>query len=511
MIAKGKINQELELIFNSLDTECKGFIRSSDFWDILDYNGIKKSDIRLKSVRESLSDSDDMKIDFSLFLSLISDKKIIIRALKGELVIPDFKDFVKHIEGIFNKLSKVKDGECASYIPQLARVDPDKFAISICTIDGQMCDFGNYNESFSVQSVCKPINYCIAHDELGSDKVHEHVGREPSGRSFNEMALNQEGLPHNPLINSGAIMTTSLIKPKEEMCDRFDFVLNFWKSLSGGLKPTFNNSIYLSERSTADRNFALGYFMRENNAFPEGTKLHDTLEFYFQCCAVEMNTNSLANVASTFANGGVQPKSGLKIFNSQTIKDCLSIMNSCGMYDFSGEHAFRYGIPAKSGVSGSMFLVIPNVMGIAIWSPRLDKIGNTIRGTEFTKEITKIFNFHNYDNLIINGNKTDPTKRKYKNEVSNTQSLIWAASKGDILEIQRLEASGVDLNYSDYDGRTALHLAASEGRLDVVKFLSNRNNIKIDPKDRWGNTPMDEAKKGSYNTIVNFLKKVLSK
>ena len=151
------------------------------------------------------------------------------------------------------------------------------------------------------------------------------------------MALNKDGLPHNPLINSGAIMSCALLKPELDMSDRFDHVLKTWEDLSGGIKPSFNNSVYLSERKTADRNFALAYFMSESDAFPENTNLVETLEFYFQCCSIEVTASAMANAASTLANGGMQPQTGQQIFDPNTVKNCLSLMNSCGMYDFSGE------------------------------------------------------------------------------------------------------------------------------------------------------------------------------
>ena len=141
-----------------------------------------------------------------------------------------------------------------------------------------------------VRSLRDPINYCLALEEQGLDKVHQHVGHEPSGRSFNELTLNSQGLPHNPLINSGAIMCSSLIQPNKSTADRFEHVLQTWKRGCHSKNIRFNNSVYLSERETADRNFALAYFMRENKAFPENTDLYKTLEFYFQCCSIETNS-----------------------------------------------------------------------------------------------------------------------------------------------------------------------------------------------------------------------------
>lgn len=501
----------LTSLFNSIDVSSKGYITNEHFWKELAKSGILQDDPRLLKVREefnrvSKAKGKEHKINLDEFKKTINQNVVVNKTLTGDLAIPDFQSFTKEIIDIFKDTEGNTDGKVADYIPQLARVNPKLYAVSICTVDGQRFSYGDYNKSFCLQSTCKPINYCIAHEELGEETLHNHIGREPSGRSFNEMALNNDGLPHNPLINSGAIMCSSLIQRDLDVADRFDHVLKSWTDLSGGEEPTFNNSVYLSERQTADRNFALAYFMRENNAFPPKTDIIETLEFYFQCCSIEVKSTSMASAAATLANGGVNPLTGKKVFNSATVKNSLSLMNSCGMYDFSGEFAFKIGFPAKSGVSGSLLVVIPNVMGICIWSPRLDELGNSVRGVEFCKILGEKYNFHNYDTLVSNSTKKNPRKKKYESIIDSVISLIWAASAGDIDEIQRLEAMGADLNASDYDGRTAIHLAASEGQLEVVKYFMNKN-VNLSPKDRWGGTPLKDAKKGKHTKVVELLEK----
>uniref|UniRef100_A0A914V5P7 glutaminase n=1 Tax=Plectus sambesii TaxID=2011161 RepID=A0A914V5P7_9BILA len=167
---------------------------------------------------------------------------------------------------------------------------------------------------------------------------------------------------------------------------------------------------FLSERDTADRNFALAYFMKECKCFPESKQsLKDTLDFYFQLCSLEANCESLAVMAATLANGGVCPLTGVKCLANRPCRDVLSLMYSCGMYDYSGQFAFHVGLPAKSGVSGAMIVVIPNLMGICMWSPPLDKMGNSVRGVEFCKEMINKFKFHNYDTLLhAEAEKFDP-------------------------------------------------------------------------------------------------------
>ena len=312
-------------------------------------------------------------------------------------VIPDFASFSTDLRDIFDKTRPLDQGAVAAYIPQLARVPARHWGAAVCTVDGARWAAGDVDVEFTAQSCMKPINYCIALEESGEDVVHQVVGREPSGRGFNELTLNKEDRPHNPMINAGAIATCSLIKRREPTSDRFDFVMDQWRQLAGGEKAGFSNAVYLSEKERGDRNYALGYFMKEQKVFPQGTDLLPTLEFYFQCCSIETTCRKMATIAATLANGGVCPTTGKRIFSPRTVRACLSLMYSSGLYDFSGEFAFTVGLPAKSGVSGALMVVVPNVLGLCTWSPRLDSFGNSVRGIAFCKELVSRFNFHLFD------------------------------------------------------------------------------------------------------------------
>ena len=162
-------------------------------------------------------------------------------------------------------------------------------------------------------------------------------------------------------------------------------------------KPSFANSMYLSESETAVRNKCLGFMMEEAGAFMPGTNLLQTLEIYFMNCSIELDCNMMAAVASTLANGGVNPVTGKRVFEQKVVRNTLSLMASCGMYDFSGQFAFSMGFPAKSGVGGAILIVIPGLMGICTYSPRLDELGNSVRGVEFCHALAKKFTFHVFD------------------------------------------------------------------------------------------------------------------
>lgn len=481
----------LQNCFFTFDITNKGFIKKQEIIDLFLKRGFAMNNPYATGIAKGLKEvSREEKIDLKKFLQITSGQVAVMKKIMSDqMIIPNFHLFRSNIEAVFKDVSLNTGGETAQYIPQLANVDPEQFGLSICTVDNQKASFGDSEVPFCVQSTCKPINYCVAMELNGADYVHKHVGREPSGRSFNEIALNKVNLPHNPLINSGAIMSSSLIHSDKDLATRFENISHFWRELSGGVRPGFNNSVYHSEKDTADRNFALAHHMREMKAFPENTNIRETLDFYFQCCSIEITAESMAMVAATLANSGVCPSTGKRIFSSETVKNCLSLMYSCGMYDFSGEFAFKVGLPAKSGVSGALMIIVPNVMGIAVWSPRLDEIGNSVRGVDFAIKLSEKYSLHVYDDITtMGGKKINPVKNEsheYNNLVFN---FISAASEGNLNEVKRILSLELDVNAADYDNRTALHLAAEENQKEVVEYLI-AHGAKTDIKDRFGNTP----------------------
>jgi glutaminase len=494
-------------LFDSFDRDKDDRVSHWEVLARLQRCGLLPDDPRIHA---ALAGADEIgkRVDFEQFTQLAQhNSSVIRRAVEGNLAVPDFAALSADFERMYRELLPLTSGAVADYIPQLRRVDPDQLAIAVCTVDGQRFSVGDAGNAFCLQSVSKTVSYCLALDEHGASRVHRHVGREPSGQSFNELALNRRGLPHNPMVNAGAIMTTSLIKPDLDLADRFDHVAATWRRLTGGGRIGFNNAVYLSERHTADRNFALGYSMRENGAFPPGVDLHETLEFYFQNCAIEVDAELLAIAAASLANAGVCPLTEDPVFGADTVQSCLSLMSSCGMYDFSGEFAFTIGLPAKSGVSGALMVVIPGLMGICVWSPRLDEHGNSVRGIEFCRQLVAEYNVHVFDSLAtVRGRtgKRDPRRKRNQSQIENVVALTWAASQGDLNEVRALIAAGVDPATADYDGRTALHLAAAEGHLDVVEYLLGTGTEPA-PIDRWGGTPLSDAEANGHTTITDLL------
>ena len=468
--------------------------------------GIHKMDPRFKNIFETNSINSE---DSNNFLTKYDN---------GQLEVNNWSEITKIIKDIYNQVKNDNKGNVADYIPQLASVDSELFGIVAVTVDGQVFEIGDVKNKFCVQSCSKPITYGIGIENYGENYVHNFIGKEPSGRNFNELCLDIDNLPHNPLINSGAIMSASLIEPESYQADRFDFALNYWKRLTAGNYISFNNSVYLSEKDTADRNYCLAYMMQEKESFKKGKSqeiakkrkrswnlgdLVKNLEIYFQFCSLETDLLGAGLLAATLANGGVNPWTQDKIFKYSTVKKVLTLMLTCGMYDYSGEWNYRIGIPGKSGVSGLIYGVVPGVMGIAVYSPKLDKIGNSYRGVEFFKLFSQKLNIHVFDNEY-DSDKTSISRKEVTNNNLLGYLLLDASSKNDLETIKEVLSKGCNVNFQDYDKRTALHLAVSESNIDIIKFLIRRD---ADPnlKDRWGKTPIDET---NHETIIKILNKV---
>ncbi|GBP28168.1 Glutaminase kidney isoform, mitochondrial [Eumeta japonica] len=511
-----------DVLFDMFKNDDTGLLPVGKFLAALRTTGIRKNDPRVKEVmhnlykvhKESNSEGgspETLKLDKKTFKEVIAPNIVLItRAFRSQFVIPDFQDFIKDIEEMYWAAKCNMDGKLASYIPQLARANQEHWGVSVCTIDGQRFSIGDVTVPFTLQSCSKPLTYAMALETLGPDVVHNYVGTEPSGRNFNELVLDHNMKPHNPMINAGAILVCSLLKtldkPEMTLAEKFDYVMSFFSRMAGNEVLGFNNAVFLSEREAADRNYALGFYMREHKCYPEKTNLRECMDFYFQCCSMEANCEIMSVMAATLANGGICPITDEKVLRPDSVRNVLSLMHSCGMYDYSGQFAFKVGLPAKSGVSGAMLIVVPNVMGICTWSPPLDPLGNSCRGLQFCDDLIRRFNFHKYDNIRYASHKKDPRRYKFESTGLSIVNLLFSAASGDLSALRRHHLSGMDMTLSDYDGRTALHLAAAEGHLACVDFLLSQCGVPHDPRDRWGSRPLNEAETFGHATVVQYLK-----
>lgn len=312
---------------------------------------------------------------------------------------PRFAELEEALGELYPAARAATGGEVSRQIPRLALVDPELFGVAACGLDGRRFALGDARVPFCVQSCWKPVGYALALEEHGAAAVHRHVGWEPSGHGFNAITLDDRGLPFNPMINAGALVCCSLLRAELGSAERFEHASAGWSRLCGGERPGFDNAVFLSEREHSDRNRAIAHFLREHGAFPRGTDLAATLELYFQCCSIQSTAEQLSVVAATLARGGVCPQGGERVLRADTVRHVLSLMSSCGMYDFSGEWAFAVGLPAKSGIAGAILVVVPGLGGLASYAPRLDEHGNSVRGIALFRALVERLRLHAYDRL----------------------------------------------------------------------------------------------------------------
>ncbi|KAM6977606.1 glutaminase kidney isoform, mitochondrial [Aplochiton taeniatus] len=499
-----------DLLFYTI-TEGKEMIPLSQFITALKKTGLLMSDPRLRDcVRQMRQSARDpigtLMMDQKLFRKCVSNNIILLtQAFRRKFVIPDFEKFTRHIDDLYYSAQRQEGGQVADYIPQLAKFSPDLWGVSLCTVDGQRHSAGDTKVPFCLQSCVKPLEYAIAVHEGGTESVHHYVGKEPSGLKFNKLSLNEDDKPHNPMVNAGAIVISSLLKPGSNKAEKFDYVMEYLKSMAGSEYVGFSNATFQSEKETGDRNFAIGYYLKEKKCFPYNADMIAALDFYFQLCSIEVTCESGSVMAATLANGGICPITGERVLSAEAVRNTLSLMHSCGMYDFSGQFAFHVGLPAKSGVSGAVLLVVPNVMGLMCWSPPLDRVGNSVRGIHFCQELVSIFNFHNYDNLKHFAKKLDPRRQTDEDRNKTLINLMFAAYSGDVSALRRFALSAVNMEEKDYDSRTALHVASAEGHLEAVVFLTEACKVNPCLKDRWGNTPLDDALQFGRDGVVSVL------
>ncbi|KAM4835910.1 glutaminase kidney isoform, mitochondrial isoform 2-T2 [Thomomys bottae] len=414
-IKQGLLPSLEDLLFYTI-AEGQEKIPVHKFITALKSTGLRTSDPRLKECMDMLrltlqTTSDGVMLDKDLFKKCVQSNIVLLtQAFRRKFVIPDFMSFTSHIDELYESAKKQSGGKVADYIPQLAKFSPDLWGVSVCTVDGQRHSIGDTKVPFCLQSCVKPLKYAIAVNDLGTEYVHRYVGKEPSGLRFNKLFLNEDDKPHNPMVNAGAIVVTSLIKQGVNNAEKFDYVMQFLNKMAGNEYVGFSNATFQSERESGDRNFAIGYYLKEKKCFPEGTDMVGILDFYFQLCSIEVTCESASVMAATLANGGFCPITGERVLSPEAVRNTLSLMHSCGMYDFSGQFAFHVGLPAKSGVAGGILLVVPNVMGMMCWSPPLDKMGNSVKGIHFCHDLVSLCNFHNYDNLRHFAKKLDPRR-----------------------------------------------------------------------------------------------------
>lgn len=290
---------------------------------------------------------------------------------------------------ISNNKIYTKNGVVASYIPELKKANADALGIYVTALDGREYFAGDYETKFTIQSISKVISLMLAILDNGSSYVFSRVGVEPTADAFNSiinLETKNSNIPLNPMINSGAIATVSLIHG-DNAEDRINRIIEFTRKITGNSQISTNQEVYESEKKTGDRNRALAYFMKSTGVIEQD--VDEILDVYFKQCSMEVTCKDISKIAAVLANDGVLPWNGERIVPSYATRIVKSIMVTCGMYDDSGEIAVNVGMPCKSGVGGGILAVSTRRMGIGVVGPALDAKGNSIAGIKVLEEISK--------------------------------------------------------------------------------------------------------------------------
>ena len=281
-------------------------------------------------------------------------------------------------------------GEVASYIPELAKADKNEFGICVLENGKEPCAAGDYDKQFTLQSVIKPIILLMALIDNGTEPVRKLVGVEATGKPFDafnysDQALRCENI--NPMINTGAIALCTLIKGKDYQ-EKFARLLDMTRKISGNSDLQVDERVYMSEKATGSKNRALAYMLKAYGMLQDDVE--DVLDCYFAACSVKASVVDLAKIALVLANGGVDISTGERLFDKQYARYVNAVLTTCGMYDGSGEFALHVGVPAKSGVGGGIMAIVPNRMGVAIYSPSLDQKGNSVAGIKALEQLSQV-------------------------------------------------------------------------------------------------------------------------
>ena len=298
-----------------------------------------------------------------------------------------------YLDEVLQSVAADRTGMLANYIPELAEVDPERLGASIAMVDGELYASGDTDSLFTIQSISKPFVYALALADRGFEKVLDKVGVEPSGEPFNEISLeDSSGRPLNPMINAGAITTHSLVGTEPmNRAERMERVISGLSAFAGRSLDV-DEAVYSSEIEHAHRNLAIAHMLRSHDILTENPT--GVVEGYTRQCSLLVTVQDLAMMAATLANYGIQPVTGEQVVPKTVVRQVLSVMFTCGMYNAAGDWATQVGIPAKSGVGGGIIGAVPGQLGLATFSPRLDVHGNSVRGVSLFERFSSDMGMH---------------------------------------------------------------------------------------------------------------------
>lgn len=320
----------------------------------------------------------DFFIQIFILVVILSTGNLTINAqVNKSPVAPDYEKVQAIVDKAYQKFKDLDDGAPADYIPELAKVKPDLFGISIVTVDGIVFSAGDVDHTFAIESISKAFTLAMVMQQIGEQGILDKLGAEPTGFPFNSVLAVEFQKTHvgNPLVNAGAMATASLLEGKSEE-EKWNKILDFYSSCAGNDLHLMQD-VYESETATNQHNVAIAWLLDSyGKMYSDPEK---AVDLYTKQCSVGITNKQLATMGATLAAGGVNPFSGEQVFSNEHIPNILSLMLTAGLYDYSGTWSYLTGLPSKSGVGGGIVSVVPGKGAIAAFSPRLDGAGNSIR------------------------------------------------------------------------------------------------------------------------------------
>ncbi|KAG9341347.1 hypothetical protein JZ751_019452 [Albula glossodonta] len=506
----GKRKVAADVLFESFASE--GRVNMTQFFEAVWSSGIEKSDPRIKDcylLMKKLQEANGT-VDRNTFHRMFYARQE-KHWLSHSVEVPDGLSVWLQVcdrRSVFHPESTARKQE---QVP--VNGSSGQWGVSVCTVDGQRLSVGDSAEPCVLREASWPLIYGIAVDQLGADYVHRYVGVEEFSKYESAFTLTKKGVPHSPLTQTGAIITTSLLQLAArlgaEEDEKYESVLNVFRKLCNKEQANLNCTSYQTMKKDNIALHALSFYLQEKKCFPESIDISTTLDLLLQCSSTEVTCESGAAMAATLANGGLCPLSGDQVLCPSSTRNMLSMMQVAGMKDYSRMFHFKTSVPAMSSQSGGLLMVVPGVLGLMCWSPELDAFGNSWKSVHFCEELVSMFQLHTFD--VRTPFRQVVAYRQWKAESEGYQimNVLLAAYRGDVQSLRRYFLSGADVNAVDYDGRSPLHVAASEGHVEVIRFLIENAGAHISTNDRWGNTPLQEAVRNNHVQTIQLLNRYL--
>ncbi|XP_024911992.1 glutaminase liver isoform, mitochondrial [Cynoglossus semilaevis] len=500
-----------DVLFDSFAS--RGRINVGHFFESVWSAGLHRSDPRLRECFFHLRKLQDAEgtVDRTAFHRCVAGfVSFILKALQGRFVIPDFSTFTEETQKLFSR--------CRQFSPAQDKdkqnVDSSRWAVSICTVDGQRLSLGDWSGPVCLGDASWPLLYGVSVELLGSNLVHRYVGLEEYSRHESPFSLTRTGVPHSPLTETGAIVVSSLLQSSNQLStdeeEKYDSVLNVIRRLCNREHADLNSSSFQRNRKKNERLHALSYFLQEKKCFPEKVDLLSVLELLQQCSSTEVTCESGAVMAASLANGGLCPLSGDQVLSPASVRSMMSMMQVAGMKESSTAFLHKTSVPAVSSGHGVLLAAVPGVLGLMAFSPEVDSFGNPWRALHFcqVRRMVSTFQLHSFD---VRASRQVLVYRQWKSESEGYDiiNVLLAAFRGDVQSLRRYFLSGVDVNAVDYDGRSALHVAAAEGHAEVIRFLLDNAGANPALKDRWGSSPLQEARRYNREAAIQVLQGVM--